>query len=264
MKAVNAPASATILRAVTVPLDASHAATGRRDDGDQFGSRSGHGVNDPHPAGVRTVPLQILVAEDHQMVRQGIRAILERHGFQVVCEAANGREAVRLAQAHSPDVAILDLSMPQLNGLDAAREILQSHSPPAIILLTMHVEEHQIVDALRAGIRGYVIKTQASGDLINAIREVVAGGWYLSPGAYSIVVDAYLAGRNAPSDRLTLRERQVLQLVSEGHTTKEIAAILNLSVKTAESHRSQIMEKLEIHDTAGLVRYAIRRGLIQP
>jgi len=210
------------------------------------------------------VALQILLADDHLIVRDGIKAILERHGFQIAGEAANGREAVRLAQAHSPDVAILDLSMPQLNGLDAARAIFQSHSPPAIILLTMHVEEHQIVAALRAGIRGYVIKTQASQDLINAIREVVAGGIYLSPGAYGVVVDAYLAGRNAPSDPLTLREREVLQLVAEGHTTKEIAAILNLSVKTAESYRSQIMEKLQIHDIAGLVRYAIRCGLIQP
>jgi len=209
------------------------------------------------------VALRVLVADDHQIVREGIKAILERHGFQVAAEAANGREAVRLVQAHPPDVAILDLSMPQLNGLDAAREILQSHDRPAIILLTMHVEEQQIVAALRAGIRGYVIKTHASEDLINAIREVVAGGIYLSPGAYGVVVDAYLTGRNAPCDPLTLREREVLQLVAEGHTSKEIAAILNLSVKTAESYRSQIMEKLEIHDTAGLVRYAVRRGLIQ-
>ena len=207
--------------------------------------------------------LQILLADDHQIVRQGIKAILESHGFQVAAEAANGREAVRLAQASLPDVAILDLVMPQLNGLDAAREILQSHARPAIILLTMHVEEHQIVAALRAGIHGYVIKTQASDDLINAIREVVGGGIYLSPGAYCVVVDAYLAGRNAPSDPLTLREREVLQLVAEGHSTKEIAGALNLSVKTAESYRSQIMEKLEIHETAGLVRYAVRCGLIQ-
>jgi DNA-binding NarL/FixJ family response regulator len=210
------------------------------------------------------VALQILVADDHQIVREGISAILERHGFQISGEAGNGREAVRLARAHPPDVAILDLSMPQLNGLDAAREILQSHERPAIILLTMHVEEQQIVAALRAGIRGYVIKTQASKDLINAIREVVAGGIYLSPGAYSVVVEAYLAGRNAPSDPLTLREREVLQLVAEGHSTKEIAGALNLTVKTAESYRSLIMEKLEIHETASLVRYAIRRGLIQP
>jgi two-component system, NarL family, response regulator NreC len=209
------------------------------------------------------MPLQILLADDHQIVRQGFRAILERSGFQVAGEAADGRKAVQFAQAHPPDLAILDLSMPQLNGLDAAREILQAHSRTAIILLTMHVEEHQIIDALRAGIRGYVIKTQASEDLINAIREVIGGGIYLSPGVCGVVVGAYLSGRNAVSDPLTSREREVVQLVAEGHTTKEIAGVLNLSVKTAESYRSRIMEKLEIHETAGLVRYAIRRGLIQ-
>jgi DNA-binding NarL/FixJ family response regulator len=210
------------------------------------------------------MPLRILLADDHQIVREGFRAILERNGFQIVCEVADGRDAVRCAQAHSPDVAILDLSMPQLNGLDAAREILQLHSRTAIILLTMHAEEHQIVAALRAGIRGYVIKTQASEELIHAIREVTGGGIYLSPcGVYGVVVGAYLAGRNLTPDPLTSREREVLQLVAEGHTTKEIAGALKLSVKTAESYRSRIMEKLGIHETAGLVRYAIRCGLIQ-
>jgi len=204
------------------------------------------------------------LADDHQIVREGFRAILERNGFQIVCEVADGRDAVRCAQAHSPDVAILDLSMPQLNGLDAAREILQSHARMAIILLTMHAEEHQIVAALRAGIRGYVIKTQASDELIHAIREVIGGGIYLSPcGVYGVVVGAYLTGRNLTPDPLTSREREVLQLVAEGHTTKEIAGALKLSVKTAESYRSRIMEKLGIHETAGLVRYAIRCGLIQ-
>jgi len=208
------------------------------------------------------MPLRILLADDHQIVRQGFRAILERNAFHVACEAADGREAVRFAQAHRPDVAILDLSMPQLNGLDAAREILQSNARTAIILLTMHAEEHQIIAALRAGIRGYVIKTQASEELIKEIREVTAGGIYLSPGACSVVVTAYLSGRNLAADPLTSREREVLQLVAEGHTTKEIAGALELSVKTAESYRSRIMEKLGIHETAGLVRYAIRRGLI--
>src|SRR2546423_4793379 len=169
------------------------------------------------------MPLRILLADDHQIVREGFKAILERSGFQIACEAADGREAVRYAEAHPPDVAILDLSMPQLNGLDAAREILQAHSRIAIILLTMHAEEHQIIAALRAGIRGYVIKTQASAELINAIREVTGGGIYLSPGVYGVVVGAYLAGRNVASDPLTSRERAVLQLVAEGHTTKEIA-----------------------------------------
>jgi len=208
------------------------------------------------------MPLRILLADDHQIVRQGFRAILERNAFHVACEAADGREAVRFAQAHRPDVAILDLSMPQLNGLDAAREILQSNARTAIILLTMHAEEHQIIAALRAGIRGYVIKTQASEELITAIREVTSGGIYLSPDVYGVVVAAYLSGRNVAADPLTSREREVLQLVAEGHTTKEIAGALNLSIKTAESYRSRIMEKLGIHETAGLVRYAIRQGLI--
>ena len=208
------------------------------------------------------MPLRVLLADDHQIVREGFRAILERHAFHVVCEAADGREAVRFAQANPCDVAILDLSMPQLNGLDAAREMLQSNARIAIILLTMHAEEHQIIAALRAGIRGYVIKTQASEELINAIREVTAGGIYLSPDVYGVVVAAYLSGRNVAADPLTSREREVLQLVAEGHTTKEIAGALELSVKTAESYRSRIMEKLGIHETAGLVRYAIRQGLI--
>jgi DNA-binding NarL/FixJ family response regulator len=209
------------------------------------------------------MPLRILLADDHQIVRQGFRAILERNAFHVACEAADGREAVRLAQAHRPDVAILDLFMPQLNGLDAAREILESNARTAIILLTMHAEDHQIIAALRAGIRGYVIKTQASEELIKAIGEVAAGGIYLSPGAYGAVVAVYLSGRNVAADPLTSREREVLQLVAEGHTTKEIAGALALSGKTVESYRSRIMEKLGIHETAGLVRYAIRHGLIE-
>jgi DNA-binding NarL/FixJ family response regulator len=209
------------------------------------------------------VAIQLLLADDHQIVRQGFKAILERGGFRVAGEAADGREAVALAQAQPPDVAILDLSMPRLNGLDAAREILQAHPRTAIVLLTMHVAEHQIVAALRAGVRGYVIKTQASEELIAAIREVIAGGIYLSPGVCGIVVSAYLSGRSVTSDPLTSREREVLQLVAEGHSTKQIAEALNLSVKTAESYRSRIMDKLEIHETAGLVRYAIRSGLIQ-
>jgi two-component system, NarL family, response regulator NreC len=210
------------------------------------------------------MPMQILIADDHQIVRQGFRAMLEREGFLVVAEAADGREAVRLAQLHAPDMAILDLSMPQLNGLDAACEILQGRPRTAIMLLTMHLEEHQIVTALRNGIRGYVVKTQAADDLIRAIREVAAGGIYLSPNVCGVVIGAYLSGRDAPADPLTSREREVLQLVAEGRTSKEVASILSLTVKTAESYRARIMDKLEIHETAGLVRYAIRRGLIEP
>ncbi len=210
------------------------------------------------------MPLRLILADDHKIVRQGLRALLEREGLEVAGEASDGREAVHLARAHGPDVAVLDLSMPLLNGVEAAREILHTRPETGVILLTVHTEEYQVVTALRAGIRGYVIKTQAADELVRAIREVADGGMYLSPGVSRIVVGAYLAGGELPPDPLTPRERQVLQLVAEGRTTKEVAALLGLSVKTAESYRSRIMEKLDIHETAGLVRYAIRRGLIEP
>jgi DNA-binding NarL/FixJ family response regulator len=208
--------------------------------------------------------LRVLIADDHQIVRQGFRALLEPEGIQVVAEAADGWEAVRLAESENPDVVVLDLSMPQLNGLDAAREILRLRPKTKIVLLTMHMEEHQIVGALRAGIRGYVTKTQAAEALSQAIREVASGGTYLTPGVADVVVGAYLAGGEVAREPLTPRERQVLQLVAEGKTTKEVATFLNLSVKTVESYRARLMDKLDIHDTATLVRYAIRRGLIQP
>jgi DNA-binding NarL/FixJ family response regulator len=205
----------------------------------------------------------VLLADDHQIVRQGIRALLEREGFAVVGEASDGHEAVAMAQRLRPDMAVLDFVMPMLNGLDAAVQI-RRHSPTTkSILLTMHTEGQCVLEAFRNGLRGYVIKTQAAGDLVQAIREVGRGAVYLSPGISRTVVDAYLSKTDAPADPLTTREREVLQLVAEGKTTKEIASVLDLSVKTAETHRTKIMRKLEIHETAGLVRYAIRRGLVQ-
>ena len=208
--------------------------------------------------------LRVLLADDHQIVRQGFRALLERDNIEVVAEAADGWEAVELAKAKHPDVVVLDLSMPRLNGLDAARELIRACPKARVVLLTMHMEEHQIVGALRAGVRGYVMKTQAAEVLSQAIREVAGGGTYLTPGVADLLVGGYLSGGEAPSDVMTPRERQVLQLVAEGKTTKEIATTLNLSLKTAESYRARLMQKLNIHNTAGLVRYAIRRGLIQP
>lgn len=208
--------------------------------------------------------LRLILADDHQIVRQGLRALLEREGIEIAGEALDGRAAVTLVEVYRPDIAVLDLSMPGLNGVDAAREILQHHPRVGIILLTMHAEDYQVITALRAGIRGYVIKTQASDELVRAIREVAAGGMYLSPEVSRILVGAYLSGAQLPPDPLTPRERQVLQLVAEGKTTKEVATVLGLSSKTAESYRARIMEKLGIHQTAGLVRYAIRRGLIDP
>ena len=208
--------------------------------------------------------IQLLLADDHQLVRQGFRTMLEHHGFRVVGEAADGREAVRLAATTHPDVAVLDLAMPALNGLDAARAILRDGDRVRVILLTVHAEEPYVLEALRAGITGYVLKTQAASDLVRAIHEVVGGAVYLSPGVSRAVVDAYRAKSDLPRDPLTPREREVLQLVAEGKTTKEAAGVLGVSFKTAESHRMSVMEKLDIHETAGLVRYAIRRGIIQP
>jgi two-component system, NarL family, response regulator NreC len=206
--------------------------------------------------------LRILLADDHQIVRQGLRALLERANFEVIAEASDGQEAVRLAETLKPDIAVLDLVMPLLNGLDAGRQIIQRGST-AVILLTMHTGEHHVAAALRAGIKGYLLKSQAAEDLVHGIREVSRGRIFLSPEVSRIVVDGYLSGSTV-TDPLAPREREVLQLVAEGKTSKEIAAQLGLSVKTAESYRTHIMEKLDIHETAGLVRYAIRRGLITP
>jgi DNA-binding NarL/FixJ family response regulator len=203
----------------------------------------------------------VLLADDHCLVRQGLRALVERDGFSVVAEAANGEEAIALAEKHRPHVAVIDLTMPVLNGLDAGRQIVQRGIP--VLLLTMHTEEHHIAAALRAGIRGYLLKTQAADELTRAIRDVARGQVFLSSDISRHVVDGYLTGGPA-ADPLTPRERAVLQLVAEGMTSKEVASKLGLSVKTAESYRTHVMEKLDIHDTAGLVRYAIRRGLITP
>ena len=207
---------------------------------------------------------QILLADDHLVIREGLKALLERGGLKVVGEASDGREAVRMATQLKPDVAVLDISMPGLNGLDACRELLNSSPKTRSIVLTMHKEEQYVTDALRAGAKGYVLKTQAGTELLQAINEVCRGGVYLSPGVSRTVVDAYLTKSELPPDPLTARERQVLQLIGEGKTTKEVAVVLGVSTKTAETHRTRLMQKLDIHETAGLVRYAIRRGLVQP
>jgi DNA-binding NarL/FixJ family response regulator len=208
--------------------------------------------------------LRILLADDHEIFRQGLRALLEREGFQVSGEAADGHAAIQMATQLTPDVAVVDLAMPLLNGLDAAREITRVSPRTRTILLTMHAEDPYVARALQAGIRGYVLKSQAAEDLVQAIREVARGAVYLSPGVSETVVEAYLAKRDIPRDPLTPREHQVLQLIAEGKTTKEVATLLGVSVKTAESHRMRIMTKLDIHETAGLVRYAIREGLVRP
>jgi len=205
-----------------------------------------------------------LLADDHVIVRQGLKALLEREGFSVIAEAEDGHAAVRAARERCPDVAVLDFSMPLLNGRDAAREILQVCPRAKAILLTMHTDDHYVLEALQVGVKGYVVKSQASGDLVRAINEVQRGMTYLSPGISQAVVQAFLSKAELPRDPLTSREREVLQLVAEGKSTKEIAQLLAISFKTAESHRTRIMKKTDIHETASLVRYAVRRGLIQP
>ena len=208
------------------------------------------------------MPLQIFIADDHQMVREGLKMLLERAGFKVVGEASDGQEAVRRVRDLVPDVAVLDLAMPLLNGLEAAQEILRDSPRTRPILLTMHAEDPYVTAALRVGVKAYVLKTQAAPDLIQAIEEVSRDRIYLSPGISRTVVEAYLA--KTEPDPLSPREREVLQLVAGGKTTKEIARLLGMGVKTAENHRTRILSKLDIHETAGLVRYAIRRGLINP
>jgi len=206
--------------------------------------------------------LRVLLADDHRAVREGLRALLEREGVDIVAEAADGRAAVESALKLHPDAVVLDVAMPLLNGLDAAREITRAAPRTAAILLTALDDARLAREALRAGVRGLVTKTQGVADLLQAIEETCAGGLYLSPGASQAVVDVCVGAEDLSGGRLTPREREVLRLLAEGKSTKQIAGQLSISVKTAEFHRARIREKLKIGDTAGLVRYAIREGIV--
>jgi DNA-binding NarL/FixJ family response regulator len=214
------------------------------------------------PATSRHVP-KLLLADDHAVLRDGLRAILNEGGFEVVGEASDGREAVRLGQTLGPDVALLDISMPLLNGIDAAREILKGSPKTKIIILTMYAEDRYVLASLRAGIAGFVLKSRAASLLVQAIHAVCRGEVYLCPAISRVVAEAYLAKADTPVDPLSIREREVLQLIAEGKNTKEVGSILGVSAKTAESHRANIMQKLQIHEVAGLVRYAVHEGLVQ-
>ncbi|PYQ11415.1 MAG: DNA-binding response regulator [Acidobacteria bacterium] len=209
------------------------------------------------------MPLRILIAEDQLMVRQGLNALLEQAGFEVVGGASDGREALRLVKELHPEVVIMDLSMPVTNGLETARKIRKILPTTEVILLTVHDEDQYVLEAMRDGVSGYVLKSRALEDLVRAIHEVSEHRVYLSPGISDVVVRAYMAKASIAPDLLSDRERQVLQLVAQGKTTREVAQLLGISYKTAETHRSRIKAKLDIHDTAGLVRYAIRRGLVE-
>lgn len=207
---------------------------------------------------------RVLLADDHGVVREGVRVLLERVGFQVVAEASDGREALAKAVALRPDVAIIDVAMPLLNGVDVTRALRSEGLRTKVILLTFHTERQYVLAAFEAGVSGYVVKTQASADLVSALHEIGRGRTYVSPAVAADLGDALHRRKAARQDPLTRREREVLQLVAEGKSTKQVAGILGVSVKTADTHRTHIMEKLDIHDTATLVRYAIREGLISP
>jgi two-component system, NarL family, response regulator NreC len=208
------------------------------------------------------MPVRLILADDHVLVRQGLKSLLESEGFVVAAEAADGREAVRLVRSENPDVAVLDISMPHFNGLSAALELGHTAPRVRVVVLTQHDEQQYVSEALRCGVRGYVLKNQAARDLVHAIRSVCRGEVYLSPGVAGAIAEAYAAPKPDAAP-LSVRERQVLQLIAEGDSTKKIAARLGISAKTVESHRTKLMQKLAIHDTASLVRYAIRHGITQ-
>ncbi|HZF17855.1 MAG TPA: response regulator transcription factor [Steroidobacteraceae bacterium] len=208
--------------------------------------------------------IRVVLADDHLLVRQGVRLLLENEKIEVVGEASDGHEAIALIRELRPAIAILDLEMPRLGGLGVLAEVPRISPNTRSIILTRHMEEPYAIEALRAGARGYVLKTQAGQDMVAAVHHVHCGEVYLSPKISKAVLEAYLARTDLPKMSLTPRERQVLQLVSEGHSTKEVAEVLGISVKTADTHRTKLMEKLDIHQTAGLVRYAIRSGVIEP
>jgi two-component system, NarL family, response regulator NreC len=211
------------------------------------------------------MPIRIVLADDHVMIRQGLKVILEAEGFQVAGEASNGSEAVDLCQKVRPDVAVLDISMPLLNGLDAARDILKTHPQLKIILLTAHTQERYVIESLRYGVTGYLLKENAADELVQAVRAVSGGAIYLTAGISRSVLTAFSGNAvDSPTDLLSSRERQVVQLIAEGKSMKEIGSLLGVSSRTADSHKTKIMNKLGLRDTAALVRYAIRAGLISP
>jgi len=212
--------------------------------------------------------VRVLLADDHALVRAGLRALLaEMRDVEVVAEAADGREALSLVEKHRPHVVLMDITMPELSGLEAAARVAEACPHTRVLILSMHASEEYVLQALRAGVAGYLVKDASVAELELAIRAVAAGGTYLSPTLSRFVVEDYLrrvGGEASPLERLTPRQREVLQLVAEGHSTKEVAWKLGLSVKTVETHRKEIMERLGIRDVAGLVRFAVRVGLVSP
>ena len=211
--------------------------------------------------------IRILLADDHTLVRAGIRALLESlPDVEVVAESEDGKEALELVEKHAPDVAVLDIGMPGLNGIEAARRISAASTRTRVVMLSMHTEPTYVKQALEAGAAGYLLKNAAASELPLAIRSVMRGETYLTPRISQEVVRGYLRpGEDAPPQPLaglTGRQREILQLVAEGHSTKEIAHRLNVGIKTVETHRQRLMDRLGIHDVPGLVRFAIRAGIV--
>jgi DNA-binding NarL/FixJ family response regulator len=213
-------------------------------------------------------PIRVLLADDHTVMRSGLRLLLERQpNLVVVGEASDGREAVRLAESVAPKVVVMDIAMPNLNGIEAARQITAARPGTAIVILSMHSDESYVIRALKAGARAYLLKDSAEGDLIAAINAIIDGKSFFSPAISRILVEDYvrqLEQRHVEDtyELLTAREREILQLVAEGKTNKEVAAILNLSVYTIETHRTHILQKLNLHNVPELILYAVRKGII--
>jgi two-component system, NarL family, response regulator NreC len=206
---------------------------------------------------------RILLVDDHALVRQGFKMILSAQAdMEIVGEAGNGREAVQIAEELRPDVVVMDVAMPELNGIEATRRLLVSLPHTRVIALSMHRDSVYVRETLRAGARGYLLKDSPAGDLVTAVRSVASGESYLSPAVSNAVLDDYRRHVTNPIDLLTTREREVLQMLAEGKTNKEIAVVLNLSVYTVDAHRGRIMEKLNVHSINELVRFAVRNGLI--
>lgn len=219
-------------------------------------------------------PIRVLLADDHTLVRAGIRALLLNiDGVEVIAEAADGETALHLIESHRPDLALLDIAMPRLSGLDVATTVTRDLPDIRIIILSMHANEEYVLRALRVGAAGYILKDAGPTELEIAIRAVMRNETYLSPAVSKQIVADYVRRVGgidqslvdlSPHERLTPRQREILRLIAEGRTTQEIAHLLTISIKTVESHRAQLMERLDIHDIASLVRYAIRMGVVRP
>jgi DNA-binding NarL/FixJ family response regulator len=212
--------------------------------------------------------IRIVLADDHTVMRAGLRLLLERHeNFEVVGEAADGREAVALATAQKPDVVVMDVAMPHLNGVEAARQILVRHPDTAIVMLSMHSDESYVLRSLKAGARAYLLKDSAEADLIAAILAIIEGRSFFSAGVRALLKEDYIYrlqkfGADDTYELLTAREREVLQLVAEGRSNKEVASLLGLSLYTVETHRTHILQKLNLHSVPELILYAVRKGII--